>query len=117
MFGNAFISAYIPYLQKRLSMITAENEQVEKSRIVKLNYILILLFAVVAIISIIFAWIILNYLVESKYKNSFTFVPYLITGLWIYNVYNLSIQLIYKQKKTLIMGIITFTGALIQMLF
>lgn len=116
MFGNAFISAYIPYLQKRLSMITAENEQVEKSRIVKLNYILILLFAVVAIISIIFAWIILNYLVESKYKNSFTFVPYLITGLWIYNVYNLSIQLIYKQKKTLIMGIITFTGALIQML-
>jgi len=114
LLSNALMNAYIPNLQKRLSMISEDKLEFEKRKIVRQNYFVVLIFSGVALLAIGGAWIILNYLVDSKYKDSFKFVPLLILGLWIYNLYNLSIQYIYKMKKTFILGIITFTGSLIQ---
>ena len=116
MFSNAFFQAYTPYLQKKLTNMTSETVHNDKRKIIKLSYLLIFILAIVAIFTIFCGYLILNFVVDPKYKESFIFVPYLIAGLWIYNVYQFSIQFIYKQKKTLIMGFITFTGALIQML-
>lgn len=114
--SNAFFSAYTPYLQKTLAEITPETENKEKRKIVKLTYLLFGLFLILAILSILGGWIILYYIVDSKYQPSFTFVPWLILGLYIYAIYSFTIQFIYKQKKTLVMGIITFTGSVIHII-
>lgn len=112
--SNALMNAYVPSLQKRLSNTTKDTIENEKRSIVKQNYLIISIFSFIALLAIGGAWIILNYLVESKYKESFRFVPILIIGQWIYCIYNLSIQYIYKEKKTLLLGIITFVGSVIQ---
>ena len=116
MVSNAFFSAYTPYLQKTLAGITPENEKAEKRKIVKLTYILFGLFLILAILSILGGWIILYYIVDSKYQASFKFVPLLILGLYIYAIYSFTIQFIYKQKKTLVMGVITFAGSIIHII-
>lgn len=112
--SNALMNAYVPSLQKRLSTVTSENLENEKRNVIKQNYLIVAVFSAIAVLAIGAAWFILNYLVESKYQESFKFVPLLILGQWIYCIYNLSIQYVYKQKKTLILGIITFTGSIIQ---
>ena len=112
--SNALMNAYVPSLQKRLTSLTPENEKTEKNSIIKQNYLIIAVFSIIAVLSVVGAWILLNYLVELKYKESFKFVPLLILGQWIYCIYNLSIQYIYKEKKTLILGAITFLGSLVQ---
>lgn len=112
---NAFFKAYVPYLQKRLSNITPENGMREKLKIVKISYILFGIFFIVALLAVFGGWIILEYIVDEKYRESFRFVPWLIFGLYIYAIYSFSIEFIYKQKKTLVMGIITFSGSILQM--
>ena len=112
--SNALMNAYVPNLQKRLSSVKEENLENEKRSVIKQNYLIVAVFSAIAVLAVGAAWFILNYLVESKYQESFKFVPLLILGQWIYCIYNLSIQYVYKQKKTLILGIITFTGSVIQ---
>lgn len=114
--SNAFFSAYTPYLQKTLASITPETEKSEKQKIVKLTYLLFGLFFVLAILSIFGGWVILYFIVDSKYQASFVFVPWLILGLYIYAIYSFTIQFIYKQKKTLVMGVITFSASIIHII-
>lgn len=113
---NAFFSAYTPYLQKKLSTLTEENEKVTKLGIVKQTYILFGLFFLVAVFAVIGAWIILYFVVDDKYEDSFPFIPWLILSQYIYSLYSFTIQFIYKMKRTLIMGIITFSGSIIHMI-
>ncbi len=43
------------------------------------------------------------------------YIPLIILANFIYTFYNFTIEFIYKVKKTMVMGLITFTGSLIQM--
>lgn len=112
--SQALMNAYVPSLQKRLSSVSIENLESEKKKVIKQNYSIIALFSIIAVLSVGVAWVILYYFVEAKYQESFKFVPLLILGQWVYCIYNLSIQYIYREKKTLILGIITFVGSMIQ---
>ena len=114
--SNAFFNAYTPYLQKTLASMTPETEKLEKRKIVLMTYKLFGMFFILAIFAILGGWIILYFIVDTKYKESFVFVPWLIFGLFIYAIYSCTIQFIYKQKKTLVMGIITFTGSVLHIL-
>jgi uncharacterized protein YqgC (DUF456 family) len=62
------------------------------------------------------AWVILKYMVADKYESAFNYIPGVILSLYIYVVYTFAVQFIYKKKKTLVLGILTFTGSLIQMI-
>lgn len=112
---NAFFNAYTPYLQKKLSTINVSNEKEIKLKIVKLSYLLIGCFFLLAVFSIFVGWIILEYIVNNKYRESFNLLPGLILGLYIYAIYSFSIQFVYKMKKTFVLGCITFAGSVIQM--
>lgn len=114
--STAFFNAYTPYLQKRLVNITEENEMQEKRSIVRITYILIAAFFIVGLLSVFGAWFIIYFIINKKYIPSFQYIPWIILGSYIYAFYNFFIEFIYKVKKTLIMGIITFTGSVIQML-
>ena len=115
--SNAFFNAYVPALQKKLSILTPETEKLEKMRIVKMIYLIIGLFFFISLMAILGGWVILNYCVDAKYEAAFDFLPGIILSLYIYVVYTFAVQFVYKQKKTLVLGIITFTGSLIQMGF
>lgn len=113
---NSFFSAYTPYLQKRLSQTNIEELWDLKCKIVKQTYLLCFLFIVVALFSLGASWIIFVYMIDKKYLPAFDYMPLIIFANYIYLVYSFTIQYIYKMKKTLIMGIITFTGSIIQVL-
>lgn len=115
--SHAFFYAYIPTLQKKLSNMNSENEKEEKIKIVKTIYFMIGLFFLVSLLSVLGAWIILKFMVADKYESAFNFIPGVILSMYIYVVYTFAVQFVYKMKKTVILGIITFIGSLIQMLF
>lgn len=114
--SNAFFNAYVPTLQKKLTNMNSENEKKEKIKIVKTIYLMIGLFFLVSLLSIFGAWIILKFMVADKYESAFGFIPGVILSLYIYVVYTFAVQFVYKMKKTLVLGIITFTGSLVQMI-
>lgn len=113
---NSFFSAYTPYLQKRLSQ-TPEAELMEvKRKVVKQTYLISILFIVVALLALAASWIIFEYMIDKRYLPALDYMPLIILANYVYLLYSFTIQYIYKVKKTLIMGIITFTGSIIQML-
>ena len=116
MLMQSFFNAYTPYLQKRLAGIDGGQCYDEKRSIVKQIYLIYVLFGVVGIMAVVICWGIFHYMIDSKYLTAMAYIPLIILANFIYTFYNFTIEFIYKVKKTLVMGIITFTGSLIQML-
>ncbi len=115
LLSNAFFNAYTPYLHKKLAAITPQNEQLEKIKIVKGIYLLLGMFFLLSLLAIACSWILVHYIVNERYIPSFQLVPGIIFSLFIHAFYSFTIQFIYKQKKTKILGLITFSGSFIQM--
>ncbi len=115
MLMQSFFNAYTPYLQKLLAGFDGGDHYEEKKGIVKQIYKIYALFGVVGFLAIVASWVIFHYLVDSKYLLSMNYIPLIILANFIYTFYNFTIEFIYKVKKTLMMGLITFTGSLIQM--
>ena len=116
MLMQSFFNAYTPYLQKRLAGFDGGQCFDEKRSIVKQIYLIYALFGVVGILAVVICWGIFHYMIDSKYLPAMAYIPLIILANFIYTFYNFTIEFIYKVKKTLVMGIITFTGSLIQML-
>ena len=116
IFNNAFSNSYIPYLQKRLKNFTPENTEIEKTRIVKLSYTIMSGFIFLYFIVVFVCWLATKYVLDPQYADSFQFIPWIILGLTFHSMYGLVIQFPYSVKKTLGMGIITFSGSLVQLL-
>lgn len=114
--NNSFMMAYVPYLQKRISNINESNEAQEKEKIVKLSYRIAILFILVFLVVVPVCWLIMTYLLSDKYADAFQFIPWIMLSLTIYAFYNLVIQFPYTIKKTFGLGIITFSGSLLQLL-
>ncbi len=75
-----------------------------------------MLFGVVGVLAVGVCWFIFNFMIDKKYLLAFEYMPFIILANFIYTFYQFTIQYIYKMKKTIIMGIITFSGSIIQML-
>lgn len=116
MLIQSFFNAYTPYLQKRLAGFDEGQCYEEKRNIVKQIYLIYALFGVVGMMAIAVCWVIFHYMIDSIYLPAMAYIPLIILANFIYTFYNFTIEFIYKVKKTLVMGIITFTGSLIQML-
>ena len=117
MLTHSFFNAYTPYLQKKISTYSSQEQlMIQKKQIVKHIYLLYLLFFVICIFAIGCAWLIITYVIDSKYISAFKYIPIMMLAHFIYTFYSFTIQFIYKAKKTLIMGCITFIGSLMQML-
>lgn len=116
MLVNSFFSAYTPYLQKLLSQTKQEKLPNVKCKIVRQTYLLCLSFFFIALLALGGSWVIFEYIIDDKYRSAFDFMPPIILANYVYLIYNFTIQYIYKVKKTFVMGIITFTGSIVQML-
>lgn len=114
MASMAFNNAYVPYLQKRLNKITPVTEYQEKKKIVSMNYKLMGGFLLLYFIVVGICYFTITYLLEDRYADSFYFTPWIILSLTINTIYTLVVQFPYAMKKTNGLGIITFTGAVVQ---
>lgn len=117
MLVQSFFNAYTPYLQKRIVAMEGEVDcEKEKQNIVKQTYQLFGLFGLVGILAVAASWGIFVFLLDKSYLPAYNYMPPIILASYIYTFYNFTIQYIYKKKKTLIMGVITLTGSILQML-
>lgn len=116
IFNTAFSNSYIPYLQKRINNFTNENIDREKCSLVKFSYKVMCGFMLIAICVIIVCWIAIKYILDIQYEDSFHYIPWIIIGLTFNSMYGLVIQFPYSVKKTLGLGVVTFSGSLIQLL-
>lgn len=114
VFRNSFNNAYNPYIQKRIAGITSENEKSEKIAIVKQTYIVIISFFILMVPLIWAVWLIINYMLSEAYKPSFMYVPWIFLSLTLTTAYEQVVKFVYTVKKTLGLGIITFTCSIIQ---
>jgi len=116
IFNTAFSNSYIPYLQKRISTFIPENIQSEKKKLVYFSYKMMGGFFILSAFVVGACWIAMKYILDPQYSDSFQFVPWIILGLTFNSIYGLVIQYPYSVKKTFGLGIITFTGSLMQLL-
>ena len=117
MLVQSFFNAYTPYIQKRLaSFDDGGNHWEDKLSIVKQTYYLFAIFGFLGLLAVGGSWLIFHYMIDIKYLPALDYMPLIILSNFIYTFYQFTIQYIYKKKKTLIMGIITFSGSFIQML-
>lgn len=113
---NSFFSAYTPYLQKMLSQTPEAELMGVKRKVVKQTYMISVLFVIVALLALAASCFIFEFMIDEKYMPALDYMPLIIFANYVYLLYFFTIQYIYKVKRTLVMGIITFTGSLIQML-
>ena len=116
IFKVAFDNAYIPYLQKRISKMTFDNQKAEKKQLVRISYIISSVFFLLFFVVMFICWILIQYVLSDLYRDSFQFIPWILFSLTIYSFYSLVVQYHYTAKKTLGLGIITFSGSIIQLL-
>lgn len=116
IFNKAFNNSYVPYLQKRISSFTDKNIDDEKRNLVLFSYKVMLMFFVLAILAIIICWLVMRFVLDKQYAESFQFIPWIMIGLTFHSMYSLVIQFPYSVKKTFGLGIITFSGSIIQLL-
>lgn len=116
IFTQAFANSYVPYLQKRINSFTIESVVAEKKRIVKMSYRVAWLFVILAVLATAFCWLIINYFLDSQYRSSFSYIPWIMSSLVLNSFYTLVVQFAYTAKKTFGLGLITFAGSIIQLL-
>lgn len=116
IFKVAFDNAYIPYLQKRISKMTFDNQKAEKKQLVRISYIISSVFFLLFFVVMFICWILIQYVLSDLYRDSFQFIPWILFSLTIYSFYSLVVQYPYTAKKTLGLEIITFSGSIIQLL-
>lgn len=114
MLNNAFMMAFVPYLQKRINSMTPENEDSEKKKYVKILYTIGLLFFLLFGVIVAGCWVLMKLVLSSSYDGAFQFIPWIILSLAIYAFYSLVIQFPYTVKKTAGIGIITLSGSIVQ---
>lgn len=114
IFVTAFNDAFVPYLQKKMSLISKETEYIEKLNLVKLSYKIYSFFLFLYLLIVPLCWLIIKYILDEKYISSFQFIPWILLSLTINAFYSLVIQYPYSMKKTFGLGIITISGSIIQ---
>ena len=115
IFNTAFSNAYVPYLQKKLNLMTNDNGAEEKAKIVRNSYKIACLFILLYFIVVGICWVVIYFVLDHKYKQSFQFVPWILLALTFNAFYSLVIQYPYSVKKTFGLGIITFICSIVQL--
>lgn len=111
----SFMKAYSPYLQKRISKFTPDNVVREKKSLVRQAYGFAGIFIGLYFVIVGFCWLVIHYVVDPKYIPCFEFIPWILLACTIHIFYSLTIEYVYTAKKTIGLGIITFSGSVIQL--
>ena len=109
MLTNSFNQAFVPWLYGKLN----KNNQIEKERIVKFTYILILGFLLVPLLGTLISPFVLKYFVGKNFIDSQKFFFWLLLGFAFGGMYYLVTNYIFYLAKTTYLAYTTlFSGLL-----
>jgi O-antigen/teichoic acid export membrane protein len=113
----SFSNAFSPYLYKKLHRFdNGEGNFSEKKQLVKLTYLIIASVCLLVVIIYFISIYIINYLYSKSYTDSVKFLPYIMISQFFYGCYVMFVSYCHYTFKTKILGIITFSIALMQIL-
>ncbi len=120
MFSLAFFSAYTPHLYKQLSLIdvytNTDEIKILKNKIVTETIFFVGTFSILLIIGYVLVYLFITYFFIEKFGESLTYLHYLIFSVFISVIYSITSSYLFYIKKTKILGIINFTGAIVHTL-
>lgn len=111
--ADAFNKAYAPWLFARLN----NDNQYEKSRLVKLTYLYYLLILSIAISLGLFAPFMIRILLGKDFHGSSPVVLWIAIGGAFTGMYYMVVNYIFYTRKTYILAIITFTSGIFNAVF
>jgi O-antigen/teichoic acid export membrane protein len=108
----AFNQAWVPFLYEKLGNATA----IQKMKLVKQSYLLMLLFIVLPILLYVVTPIIFKFFIDPKFHASQQFIFIISLGSAIGGMYFLVANYIFYEKKTYILSWITISNGIISVL-
>lgn len=119
VFTGAFFNAYTPKMFKELSLIDKSDEreaELIKKKLVKITYI----FSIVLLVLCVFGYLLMRYIIPLLFKGDYIkavdYMPFLLTTTYFEGMYSIISGYIFYRKKTKILGTITFSSSIMQML-
>lgn len=118
IFIVSFNNAFVPFLFKKLKVIDEgeDNAVKEKNALMKLYKWLILGIFIFVIISYILSFLVILYIYQESYNGALAYLPYIFVGQLFMGYYSLFVNFIHYTQKTKVLGLITFSLTLIQVL-
>lgn len=111
MFSLAFFSAYTPHLYKQLSSINNEDSNSIKEKIVKETGVFLLFFIFLLIVGYFAIRIFIGLEFLEKYRESLSYLHFMISSVFVSILYSIASSYLFFIKKTKILGIVNFSGA------
>lgn len=119
IFTGSFFNAYAPQMYKDLSEIdSSSNEDAMniKRKLVKITYLYTITLVFICISSYYFLKVVFMLLFDKNYYDALTLMPFLLVTLFFDGLYSIVSGYIFYRKKTTILGMITFSSSVIQIL-
>ncbi len=119
IFTGAFFNAYTPSMFKDLSIIdTLPDDEaiVIKSKLVKITYLFGVLLFFVCVFGYFAMRFVIPFLFKGDYLNAVEFMPFIMASLFFDGMYSTVSGYIFYRKKTKILGAITFTSSMLQII-
>lgn len=119
IFTGSFFNAYSPLMYKDLSLIDQLQEtegHAIKLKLVKMTYLFAVMLLAVCIASHFIMDSVVPMLFKGDYLNCLMLLPFLMITLYFEGLFSIVSGYIFYRKKTKVLGIITFSSSLLQML-
>ncbi|ULT28256.1 polysaccharide biosynthesis C-terminal domain-containing protein [Sphingobacterium sp. E70] len=110
----AFNNAFVPFLYKNLSEADANILYSNKLKLVKLTYICLIAYALLAVFFLFFSDILIRNLFSSKYLESKDFIIWAIISQAFQGFYLLFVNYLFFTNKTKLLATITITCSILQ---
>jgi O-antigen/teichoic acid export membrane protein len=119
IFTGSFFNAYTPNMFKDLSTIDKVQEaeaNAIKHKLVKITYVYALTLLGVCLFSYFAMSSLIPLIFRGDYVGAIRFMPLLLTALYFEGLYSIVSGYIFYRRKTKVLGAITFTSSMVQML-
>lgn len=116
IFIVSFNNAFVPYLFKKIRGIETDRASAEAQKvfIVKLYRWLILGVLLFVSICYVFSYWAIDLIYQDSYKGALVYLPYIFVGQVFIGYYSLFVNFVHYTQKTKVLGIITFSLTMIQ---
>lgn len=110
---DSFNRAWMPYLYKNLKL----NSNLVKYKIVKITYVYFVIILLIALLLSVMAPLIVNIFIGDAFNGSIIYIMWISVGFAFNGMYKMVGGVIFYEKKTHLLSIVTFTTALLNIVF
>lgn len=116
IFVTSFNNAFVPKLFQKLKSINPTNESDIKIRIVRQYRYLVVGLLILTLLSYIVSYAFIKIVYQPEYSDAVYFLPYIMLGQFFTGVYSLFVNFLHYTQNTKVLGAITFSLTLLQIL-